>query len=236
MFADPGADLGGCRPELGLQRVCDALSRAPAPDAVLLTGDLTHDGSDAGYRRIREALEPLAPEVLVIPGNHDDPQRMLGHFGQGPVRWVTHRVLGEWQLILLNTACDDWSGGRVGSAQRQALEGCLASNPDRPALIALHHQPVSIGAPWLDAIGLSDGEALLQALGRYPQVQAAVWGHVHQAYDAWHGSVRLLATPATSLQFTPASVSFAVDDQPPGYRWLELGPDGAISSGVERVG
>jgi Icc protein len=202
----------------------------------MVTGDLTHDGSDAGYGRLRRALEPLAPEVMVIPGNHDDPQRMQAHFGQGSVRWQAHRVLGDWQFILLNTACDDWAGGRVGPEQRRALEGYLASEPDRPALIALHHQPVPIAAPWLDAIGLSDGEALLESLGRHPQVRLALWGHVHQAYEAWHGAVRLLATPATSLQFMPHSRSFAEDDRPPGYRWVELRDDGEFNTGVERVG
>jgi 3',5'-cyclic-AMP phosphodiesterase len=44
--------------------------------------------------------------------------------------------------------------------------------------------------------------------------------------------VRFMATPATCAQFLPGSVDFAIDNRPPGYRMLELMPDGAIQTEV----
>lgn len=47
--------------------------------------------------------------------------------------------------------------------------------------------------------------------------------------------LRLLACPATCLQFAPRSQQFELDTLPPGYRVIELYADGAINSWVTRV-
>ena len=49
------------------------------------------------------------------------------------------------------------------------------------------------------------------------------------------GDVLLLSAPSTCIQFLPNSVGFAVDMTAPGYRWLELHPDGRIDTGIERL-
>ncbi len=47
--------------------------------------------------------------------------------------------------------------------------------------------------------------------------------------------VALMASPSTCVQFAPGSAGFKADDQPPGYRWLELRADGSIETAVSRV-
>src|SRR3954451_23576679 len=48
----------------------------PQPDAVLITGDLTNDGTEEQYQHLRELLAPLKVPFYVIPGNHDDREAM----------------------------------------------------------------------------------------------------------------------------------------------------------------
>jgi Icc protein len=62
-----------------------------------------------------------------------------------------------------------------------------------------------------------------------------LWGHVHQQIDRRRGELQLMASPSTCVQFAPGYENFKADDQPPGYRWLELNPDGTVESGVSRV-
>ena len=52
----------------------------PAPDVVLITGDLTYDGQAAEYATLLEVLGGLASPYFVIPGNHDDRGRMRAAF------------------------------------------------------------------------------------------------------------------------------------------------------------
>ena len=65
----------------------------------------------------------------------------------------------------------------------------------------------------------------------HSNVRGVLWGHVHQSLDSFVHGVRFMATPATCAQFLPGSADFAIDNRPPGYRVLELMPDGAIADG-----
>jgi Icc protein len=85
---------------------------------------------------------------------------------------------------------------------------------------------------WLDTVGLEDAEAFQAVIARHKNIRGISWGHVHQSLDLFMGGVRYMATPSTCAQWTPLSSDFAVDDKPPGYRVLELMPDGAIATEV----
>ena len=49
------------------------------------------------------------------------------------------------------------------------------------------------------------------------------------------GTVRVLTTPSTCFQFKPQTESFSLDDQSPGYRWINLYDDGSIKTEVARI-
>lgn len=82
---------------------------------------------------------------------------------------------------------------------------------------------------------VDNGAALLTLTARHANLRGILWGHVHQAFDTRVGHARALATPSTCVQFLPGSEHFALDTLTPGYRWLDLHPDGRIDSGVERI-
>src|SRR5262245_9785616 len=61
-------------PQARFERVCQALRQASRSDHVVITGDLTEDGTEAQFELLAEALSEskLAPErVTLVPGNHD---------------------------------------------------------------------------------------------------------------------------------------------------------------------
>ena len=66
-------------------------------------------------------------------------------------------------------------------------------------------------------------------------VRAVICGHVHQASELRRGRVQFWSTPSTCAQFLPKSEFFALDERPPGLRWLELHPDGRVTTRVEWV-
>ena len=89
-----------------------------------------------------------------------------------------------------------------------------------------------MGSAWLDSVGLDNGEEFLQQVTELGRVRGIVFGHVHQAYDAFHDSIRVLATPSTCRQFLPGSDQFAIDTRPPAYRRLTLTAEGDIDTEV----
>lgn len=236
LFGDGRGRLVGVDTERSFAGVMEQVLTDCWPvDVILVTGDIVHDGSDCGYRRFKAAMEDLAVRTLVVPGNHDDPAAMRRVFADGRVTWSRNALLGPWQFVMLDSVLPGNAGGRLDEGELAALERTLAAHPHVHAMICLHHHPVPMESRWIDRIGVENGEALLEVIDRHPQVRAVVWGHVHQSYDKARGRVRLLGTPSTCIQFQPGSEEFALDGQPPGFRWLQLHVDGRIDTAVLRL-
>ena len=208
-----------------------AQQRFAKPDGILLTGDLVQDDA-AGYTLLREAFQDSPAPVYCIPGNHDLPDAMQAALCDRPFVLDDHSVLGEWQIVMLNSWQENCAGGQLGSQQIERLDHLLAQHANKHALICLHHHPIAMRSNWLDQVGLKDAEQLQTCLAKHSQVRAVLWGHVHQELDITRNGIRYLATPATCSQFLPGSDDFALDTLPPGYRTLELGSDGSIHTEV----
>ena len=204
------------------------------PDVVLATGDISQDGSDASYAFFRERTAFFECPVFWFAGNHDVVPVMEQAVRGTRATERRFRSHG-WQFIFLNSSVPGQVHGYLGKQELQMLDRYLSERPDEHALVCLHHHPVEIGASWMNAIGLRNHEAFFEVLERHPQVRGIVCGHIHQNLDQEIHGRRMLASPSTSIQFLPDSHEFSVDSVPPGYRWLELYPDGHIETGVERI-
>ncbi|OYT72299.1 MAG: 3',5'-cyclic-AMP phosphodiesterase [Chloracidobacterium sp. CP2_5A] len=212
-----------------------------APDAALATGDLAQDGAAEAYAHLTEALAAFAaacaapPPVYWLPGNHDAPPVMRAALVKPPLRPEREAIIGNWQVILLDSTVPGEVGGRLSDAELARLDASLAAQADRPALVCLHHNPVSVNAQWMDSIGLANADAFFETLDRWASVRAVLWGHVHQEIDIERRGVRLMASPSTCIQFRPQTAQFGIDQRAPGYRRLWLYPDGRLETRVFRV-
>ncbi len=212
-----------------------------APDAVLATGDLAQDGAAAAYAHLTEALATFAaaceapPPVYWLPGNHDAPSVMSATLVNPPLRPEREALIGNWYVILLDSTVAGEVGGWLSDAELARLDAGLATHADRPALVCLHHNPVSVGAQWMSDIGLANAAAFFETLDRRASVRAVLWGHVHQEMDTERRGARLMASPSTCIQFKPKMAEFSLDQRAPGYRRLWLYPDGRLETEVFRV-
>ncbi len=202
------------------------------PDAVIATGDLVQDETRRGYERFRDVMSNMGVPIHCVPGNHDSPRIMAEILNVAPFRFCGHAIYENWCLIMLNTTVRLDDAGRLAANQLEFLEHTLASHPDHHVLIGIHHHPIPMGSLWLDGINLRNSEDFLDTIDRHRNVRGVVWGHVHQASDRDRNGVRMLSTPSTGSQFLPDSDTFKVDSKPPGYRWLDLMPNGAIETEV----
>lgn len=233
LFATPHARHHDLDTEATLEGVLTAAAPR-AWDLVLVTGDLVHDGSTAGYRRLADHLGVLGVPALCIPGNHDDPATLAAALPRGALAWRGRHEAAPWTLVMLDSHLPGAVGGELGGTELQRLGAELATGTG-PVLIALHHPPVAVGSAWMDADGLRDAAAFWRVVDASRRVKGVLWGHIHQTFDATRGRIRLMASPSTGLQFTPHSTEFALDASPPGYRSLLLGADGIIDSEILRL-
>lgn len=234
--AFPGGELLGLDTDYSLQAVVDLVrAEYPEPDLLLGTGDLADSGAGDAYRRLIAYFDQITPRHYWLPGNHDLRDVMADV--AGPDRLPGEIRSGVWQILLLDSQLPGEVGGHLGRSELTRLEDCLAAGEADGlyTLICLHHQPVPVGCEWLDQQMVADAHSFFDIVGRFPKVRGMLWGHVHQELDQICGDLRLLCSPSTCVQFRPQQVDFALDTRPPGFRWLELGPDGSIETGVSRA-
>jgi 3',5'-cyclic-AMP phosphodiesterase len=208
----------------------------PLPDAVLASGDLADTPSVAEYERVRRLLEPLPMPVHALNGNHDDPRMLEECFGSPPSYSV---AIGEsMRLVVCDTRLEGSDAGVLGPERLAWLESELASKPEPPTILALHHPPVSIGLAATDGVGLppEDRLALAELLPRFPQVRRVVTGHAHRASYGVLAGVPVVTVPSTDIQ---ARLEFGVEEfnmvaETPGFA-VHVLVDGEVVSHIQPV-
>jgi len=182
--------------------VAQVNAMAVRPDVLLLTGDLTDNGTAAEYGLLAQLLAPLQIPVLLLPGNHDDRGALQAAFPQMPwlrgaggfVQYVVEDL--PLRIVVLDTTVPGEEGGHLCEQRLQWLDRTLAASA-RPTVIAQHHPPVAI-------------------IRRHPQVERVVCGHLHRNVFARFGGTLVSVCPSTERQLR---LSLAPDAP------LVMGPD-----------
>jgi Icc protein len=237
LHAATDSQLRGVRTYDTFCRVVDhALNKSGrSVDLIVVTGDIVQDESRAGYELFRDSLATFNLPVFCIPGNHDDPVLIDELLGRSPFQAGGEARFANWSIVFLSTFLLGEDAGGLGEQRLKGLDRALQAHDDQHVLVCMHHHAIPMGSRWLDGVALRDAPDFLQLIDRHRNVRAVLYGHVHQESDRERNGVRHLSTPSTCSQFQPASEFFALDDSPPGYRWLELRPDGSIRTEVQWV-
>jgi Icc protein len=233
-LSDPhiGADWGPGESVAKLAATVAAVRELePSPDAVLITGDLADHAADAEYEQVRELVSRIEAPLYVLPGNHDDRAGLRGQFavpgsGAGLVQYAVD--LGPLRLLVLDTVRPGEDGGELDAERLAWLQATLAEAPETPAVVALHHPPLTTGIAAIDEIGLlpADQRALGDIVAGHPQVRRIVAGHLHLPIGAELRQRSILVAPSTYVQ---AELDFGADEirlsaEPPGFAvhaWLD---------------
>lgn len=166
--ADPTARSRAGFPLRQLEAVIRAV-QAERPDLVLVTGDVSQDGTAASYALAQQALSSLGCPWFWLAGNHDDPAQMRD------LRELHEAIdLGGWRLLTLDTVVSGQAYGEAGEERLAALAERLAED-ERPTLLAMHHPPgPGFGLARSDRAAGS-GAAVADAGGLSTAQDPAVW-------------------------------------------------------------
>ncbi|WP_338548806.1 metallophosphoesterase [Roseovarius phycicola] len=207
-------------------------------DAVLITGDVSDDGSRDSYAFARTHLERLGLPLFLVPGNHDARDPMRAAFaGQewmpknGLIDWQAQ--IGDTQLVGLDSLVEGQGGGQLRGDSLAVLSDVLADNDDGPLIIMLHHPPIQTGICFMDAIGLENADALGAVLEGSNRDVTVIAGHVHGVHHGKIGGHVVATAPAICSGFAldrrdNATVGFLKG--PTGCAVIDTGPGGIWSA------
>ncbi|MCW5698736.1 MAG: phosphodiesterase [Rhodospirillales bacterium] len=184
---------GGVDTAAALKRcVAHVMALDPAPDAVVISGDLVNNGRSEEYNHLRELLSPLRVPLYLLPGNHDDRDVLRKAFTDHdylPRDGLLNYVIEDFALriVAVDTVVAGAEHGDVAESALRWLDDRLGEDGDRPTLICLHHPPFLTGIERMDESRCRNGERLAEVLGRHRQVLRIACGHIHRSVQTcWH--------------------------------------------------
>ncbi|MEE8496062.1 MAG: metallophosphoesterase [Xanthomonadales bacterium] len=229
--ADPDALYRGQSSDANLRKILH-LARRWNPVLVLLTGDVSEDGSRESYERTSVLLAQIGVPVLALPGNHDDVELMSRYFRLGPWHGPYVMEAENWQLVLLDSTAPERISGCFSAFCLEQIHASLHDQGRRHTLVALHHQPVAVGAPWIDRYMLESAAQFFEVVDQSERVRCIIWGHVHHDFQVQRKGVTLLGAPSTVANSMPGAQHFTLDPVGPACRWLELSARGEVKTGL----
>jgi len=237
LFADETQELLGLHTTQSFQAIIERLQHLrPQLDLLLLTGDLSQDGTPESYERLHNLLSPLAMPTYWVPGNHDCISIMQQVLNRAPFSAFKAFTQKGWNFLLINSGVPNRVHGHLSQEKLDWLDFRLEFMGDHPTVVALHHPPFRLNSDWLDTSALENPEEFFAVLDRHPQVKLVLFGHIHKEFNRQRHGVQYLGSPSSSLQFEPQSSNFSLDYEKPGFRLLNLYPDGRWETRIERVG
>ena len=196
-----------------------ALSAAPA--GVFVNGDCSLDhGLPEDYATFAELLKPVSDAGLPLHltlGNHDERETFWTSLKNtrpaAPPLASKHVSVVEgarvnW-FLLDSLDVTKATPGRLGDEQRAWLAAALDARARKPALVMVHHNPIST-EPGKKA-GLLDTEELLALLLPRRHVKALFFGHTHTWRFAEQDGLHLVNLPAVAYPFKKEEVTGWVD-------------------------
>jgi 3',5'-cyclic AMP phosphodiesterase CpdA len=181
-----------------------------APAFIVVSGDLTEDGSAASYEVVNEVMSELGrgdTPVLLALGNHDDRvmfrRVVLGEErSDDPGPYCYSRLIDELRVIVLDSTIPGHPSGSVDAPQQAWLESEVQLPAPRGNLIVLHH-PCRLAGPvhHYPAFIVREAAALEALVARHQErIVGVLAGHSHQANSAPFGGTLHTTAPAVLRQ------------------------------------
>jgi Icc protein len=223
------------------ERLNEALAHARAmhPDAThyVLLGDLAHHGQPRAYAELGRVLALHTGPVVPMLGNHDNREAFWAHYpgaSEGPDGFVQHIIDdSDTRLIFLDTladAPDPLHSGHLCQTRLNWFKHALQGAGARRVGVFMHHPPLAVGFPGMDAIALTNAQAFWDiASGR---VDHLFLGHIHRTISGTLHGTGFTVFKSTLHQMPMNMTSSGTDlsvAEPGAYGIVLTGPDGFIA-------
>jgi 3',5'-cyclic AMP phosphodiesterase CpdA len=190
--------------------IADINALDPAPDAIVHTGDIVHNGRPDEYARALSILAAARVPVYVLAGNKDSRESLRAAFSSsgyiGSNTEFIDYAIEDYpvRLIAVDTLHAQSNKGDFCSERAERLIEMIDAETTKPIAVFAHHPPfeVLVGP---DRLHFETEEAmrrLRQTLQHSQRIAAVFSGHVHRAAEGRVGGMPAIVMPciATPLR------------------------------------
>ncbi len=194
-------------------------------DAIVISGDLSDDGSQWSYDYLDEVFSKLGIPTYCCMGNHDS---FDNFYKTTYIQHTTKFLLGGWKIILLNSVIKDEtepgknkSRGFLNDESITALS--MELKDDIPTAIFLHHPPIEPGG-WLNR-KILDNRDDFNELIRQSNVKLVAFGHIHYATSTIIDNILYTSAPGIGFGFDKDLPKFQIADGTEGFNIISFERD-----------
>jgi Icc protein len=190
--------------------IADINALDPAPDLIVHSGDIVHNGRMEEYAQAAVVLAQARAPVYVLPGNKDDRANLRAAFSAGGYftagcDFIDYAIEDyPVRLIALDTFSPGNGRGDFRREQVDHLLKLIDAKPDKPIAVFTHHPPfeVTVGPDRFHFETMSGMARLRDALQHSGRIIAVFSGHVHRAATGQVGPIPASVVPciATTLR------------------------------------
>ena len=235
--ADPAYTGSGApvHPTAAAKALVERINNLPfQPAFVLHTGDIVYDADEAAYTLARDILSQIKYPVYYIGGNHDNSPMMQRVFLEQenvrPYYFYSFDIPGLRVVCLDSTGPAEPPSGTVSDEQLEWLEHLCQAPNDRRMIVAVHHNVLPVGSPWMDDfMRMANGEALHRVLRQAVDKLLGVFhGHIHQNQQITRDGITYTSVLSSWYQLTsyPNQTETVNEfDADPGYNVVTITPE-----------
>ena len=187
-------------------------------NALIISGDLTHNGTSSSYSIFKEIAKPISANLSVVPGNHDNKLNLSSAFSQN---YLTKLTIADWEIISIDSVQDNKTSGFLRKDELKLLTENILSSTKKFIVLCLHHPPISMESNWDDQKSLENPDDFFNTIDKFSNIKAVIWGHAHQGSEFNRNDVKLFSCPSTTLQFNGPEMI--------GYNHFNLSDEGEIN-------
>ena len=196
-------------------------------DAIIVTGDISNDGSEWTYRYADRMFSSLGIPTYCCPGNHDSIKMMLEEYKPSFYQVLPPScIIKGWKLVMLNSVIPDDEDSNQNKARgflslesmdfirNELVEGL-------PTIIAFHHPSLEPGG-WLNRKLLDNRDDFNELVSNYPNARLVLYGHIHYFTDKQQGHIRYSSSTSVGFAFDKELPKFQIADGLEGFSLIEI--------------
>lgn len=226
-LAKHGEIIWGADTLSSLNKAIDMIKNIPEIDAIIISGDISNDGSLWTYDFIDEQFGKLDIPVYCCPGNHDNLRVMMTVFSPKFIKIIDKAIIAGWQFYFLNSVVQDEiepnknkARGFLSRDGLKQLEQNLRVN-NMPTVIVLHHPPKEPGG-WINRRLLDNRDEFNDMIKRFDNVKLVLYGHIHYSTQNYNGNVIYSSAPSIGYAFDKYLPKFQIAKGKEGFNLIEL--------------
>lgn len=259
LTGDGALHQGSVDTTAALDAVLAHVDGVPGVGLVVVSGDVSEDGSPESYRTVRERVGAWAERhgaaFVAVPGNHDLREgfrqvlangHVLGEGGRPLAHTMEHTppevpVSGQstvhgFRIVTVDTSVPGAGYGYLDDTSLERLRTALTGDPvEHGTVVVLHHPPVPSPTLLHEALRLQNPEDLAEVLDG-SDVRVVLGGHQHHHAAGSLGGIPVLVAPGVANDtdvvgpYGEESAHVAA-----GALVVDVAPDGSVWSTPVRV-